>query len=557
MINNLRQKVSLLPRISPKSFTADELNFIKANTTDTGSFAKRLYNLCNNQSVWICKVCNEELHFRDFKRGYGEFCSTKCSNNFNKEKTADTNLKKYGSTTWLTSPSGRLHTRNTCRLKYGTETYQQSDDFKHKLKQTWSTKDTSILIDNRKKHNLELYNCEYFFQTDKFKLKAHQTNLEKYGYSNAMQNSSIYLKAIASKQLNFIHQLEQENKVTLLDRYTGCKDYFKYKWRCNVCNSEFYDDISCGTRPRCFSCYPKKGTNIEEKIIKFLDDNSIKYILRCRKIISPYELDIVVPEYNVAIEINGLIWHSYTYGGKNKEYHINKLIKSKEANLKLISLYEDDILSPSKFSIIENRLKIIFNKAERKIFARKCTFKEISAHDARDFCEKNHLSGYSQSSHHYGLFYSNKLISVSTFIRRSSRKFIKSSNKDTDFELVRFCTLGPYIVVGGLSKLVKNASKLLKTNIFTYCDLNWGYSTSYYASGFKYIGDTGPGFYYIYNNKRYNRFHFAKFKQHKIFANYDKNLSERENCLRNGIDVLYNVGSSKFIYKAIENSHNL
>lgn len=49
-----------------------------------------------------------------------------------------------------------------------------------------------------------------------------------------------------------------------------------------------------------------------------------------KDVISPYELDIFIPEKNLAIEYCGLYWHSEFSGNKNKNYHYNKWKKCNE-----------------------------------------------------------------------------------------------------------------------------------------------------------------------------------------------------------------------------------
>ena len=58
--------------------------------------------------------------------------------------------------------------------------------------------------------------------------------------------------------------------------------------------------------------------------------------------INPYELDIYLPEIGIAIEFNGLHWHSDKY--KNKNYHLVKYERCLENEIELIQVWEDDWL---------------------------------------------------------------------------------------------------------------------------------------------------------------------------------------------------------------------
>jgi hypothetical protein len=47
-------------------------------------------------------------------------------------------------------------------------------------------------------------------------------------------------------------------------------------------------------------------SSYETEIVSFLSENNISHIQSNRTIIKPYELDIYLPDYNIAIEFNGL-----------------------------------------------------------------------------------------------------------------------------------------------------------------------------------------------------------------------------------------------------------
>jgi len=64
----------------------------------------------------------------------------------------------------------------------------------------------------------------------------------------------------------------------------------------------------------------------------------------------PLELDIYLPEINLAIEYNGLYWHSYGLNNISekqndlefqKNRHLDKIIKCSEKNIELIHIFEN------------------------------------------------------------------------------------------------------------------------------------------------------------------------------------------------------------------------
>ena len=58
-----------------------------------------------------------------------------------------------------------------------------------------------------------------------------------------------------------------------------------------------------------------------------------------RKIITPLELDIYLPELKIAIEYNGTYWHS-SKNNKDISYHLNKSLLSRQLGIRLIHIYE-------------------------------------------------------------------------------------------------------------------------------------------------------------------------------------------------------------------------
>ena len=60
-----------------------------------------------------------------------------------------------------------------------------------------------------------------------------------------------------------------------------------------------------------------------------------------RGLIYPQEVDIYIPSKQVAIEFNGLYWHSEK-AGKGKDYHYNKWLSCKNKGVRLITVWEDD-----------------------------------------------------------------------------------------------------------------------------------------------------------------------------------------------------------------------
>lgn len=66
-----------------------------------------------------------------------------------------------------------------------------------------------------------------------------------------------------------------------------------------------------------------------------------------RQIIKPQELDIYLPDLNIAIEFNGMRWHSIELGTP-KDYHVKKSLVCKEKGVRLIHIYEFENIEEQK-----------------------------------------------------------------------------------------------------------------------------------------------------------------------------------------------------------------
>lgn len=282
----------------------------------------------------------------------------------------------------------------------------------------------------------------------------------------------------------------------------------------------------------------------EIEICEFLNNNNIEHEICNKKILSGTELDIYVPKHNIAIEFNGLYWHSEKQG-KNKQYHINKTKKCLEKNIRLIHIFSDEW--ETKKEIIKKRLKYLFKTQEEKIYARKCEIVEITQEEKSAFLNANHLQGNDKSNIFIGLKYKNEIVSVITFgkLRRLMGNKISHNNH---YELYRFASKN---VIGGFSKLFKYFIKKYEPDtVITYADIKWTPSDefSFYSKvGFDFISETKPNYYYTRNyTKREHRYNYAKNKLIKM--GYDKNKSETQIMFENGYDRIWDCGNLKYVY---------
>ena len=144
--------------------------------------------------------------------------------------------------------------------------------------------------------------------------------------------------------------------------------------------------------------------------------------------------------------------------------------------------------------MVKNFIKSSFGIFDKKFFARKCKIKEINNITYRNFCEENHLQGYSPASVKVGLFYENELIQIMSFAK-------PRFSKDIEWELTRECSKMNYSIVGGKRKLLKYFErKYNPKSLISYCEKDKFSGKSYYEAGFKLDRESQPSYNYFYKH---------------------------------------------------------
>ena len=298
-----------------------------------------------------------------------------------------------------------------------------------------------------------------------------------------------------------------------------------------------------------FSKTEMSGTSYSEKeivdFIKSIYDGKI--IENSKKVISPKELDIYIPQKNLAIEFNGVHWHDENHVDKN--YHLMKTKMCNEKNIDLIHVFEDDWLYKKEIvkSMIASRLGIY----QQKIFARKCEcrildyklYKEL----LQKFFNENHLQGFTKCDIFVGLFYKDELVQCMGFNKKGWH--------DGNVELTRMVSKMNIQVIGGFSKLMSFIKEVYGfTRIISYVYKAWFNGKGYLASGFKIVKENPPSYSYVMNGKRIHKSHFRKNKIKKMYEYgklkyFDENKSEHEIMLQNNIYRIYDCGTIKVVYE--------
>ena len=307
-----------------------------------------------------------------------------------------------------------------------------------------------------------------------------------------------------------------------------------------ICQEHGEFEQSAANHVRGWGC-PKCGrlglqSKQEKEVCDFVSSLGVDISVNSRNIIDG-ELDIYVPDNRIAIEYNGLYWHSDVF--KETGYHLNKLIRCHEVDVRLIHIFEHEWTL--KQDIVKSMLKNRFNKTANKYYARNLEIREVDSKTAAGFLKCNHLQGNVNASIRIGLYDDDELVSLMTFGKL--RKNLGQTHKQGNFELLRFCNKLDSLCVGGASKLLQcfirqnNPKQLI-----SYANRCWSDGSLYKKLGFSFVRNSSPGYFYVKGLSIENR--FKNRKSELVKMGYPKDKTEKQIMKERGYNRVYDCGCS-------------
>lgn len=436
-----------------------------------------------------------------------------CNGN-NNEKIKETKLKKYGDSTFL----NKEKREQTNLEKFGSKTPFGNSEIKNKVKCTLK----------------ERYGVENIFELKEFQEKAKEKRIKKF---NVPYCGERHISHFEDYNKEFILKHFVENNYFLFD---DALEYF------NI-NQSSLDAF----KRRNEIYFPNKHTKhqLQNEVYEFIKTiYNGKVLCDTRKIIDPLELDIYIPDMNVAIEFDGLKYHSVSRieedNKESKMYHLNKTLLCREKGVKLFHIFENEWLDKNKKEIWKSVIKNALNIHDKVIYARQCRVQQVSNKVKKEFLEKNHLQGNCQSSINLGLFYKEELVSLMTF---GKSRF----NKNVDFELLRFCSKIGYQIRFAASKLLKTFERKNKEkSLISYANQRWSNGELYSKLGFvKSDCECEPSYFYfnLKDKVLLSRYSCQKHLIRDKLELFDNRLSESENMFNNNYYKIYDCGSLTFL----------
>lgn len=555
------QKGDIIP-IKVHDLRKSSKDKIKCKCDECGSEKELSYsNYITNYEKngrYVCYNCRIILSKETWEKKYGVDNPSKVKEI--RKKTENTNKNRYGTNNPMKNKEVLNKNKETVKKKYGVDNVFQNTKIKNKIKKHYNEKygvdfpqQAKEIRKTSQENNIKKYNVDHPFKLDSVRNKISKTIKERYGVDNVLELDE-FRKTNERNQRWFESVKEKYPQYTFLGVNFDDKIF---TIKCDVGKDHDFDInfVNFYNRNRedrqnivCTICNKLElnTSSFEEEVSNFITNNTTKKVLRHQKIFKDgkRDVDIYIPDLNIAFETNGLYWHSEVY--KENNFHYKKTEDSEKEGIQLIHIYQDDW--NYKRDIVKSRILNLLGKTNRKIYARKCEIRTITNNkQTREFLDENHLQGFVGSKYKFGLYYDNELVTIMTFGKK--RIFMNTKSVDNEYELLRFCNKKYTTVIGGANRLFKYFIKNYKPeSIISYADRSWSVGKIYEKLGFKFHKKDGMGYHYIIDNVRVHRYNFTKDKL--IKKGFDKKMTEHEIMLSQKCYRIYNSGNLVYIFNS-------
>lgn len=253
-------------------------------------------------------------------------------------------------------------------------------------------------------------------------------------------------------------------------------------------------------------------------------------------------VDVLVRDVSIAIEHNGVAWHSEAFHKDPKNHMLQKKIDAERAGFKLLHIMEDEwrYRRAACESLIRNAIG-----ASGRADARSCEYSELPGSDKAclDFLDANHIQGSCRADFHAVLKDAGGIVMVIAIGQ------LRSSRRNTDrnkWEMLRMAS--SVQVRGGATKLMVN---LLRehpeiAHITTYCDHRLFDGRTYGIMGFSKVAEYGPDYSYVIGDCRHHKSKFQKERIAKRFGVDMTDKTEREAMVELGYFRIWDCGKSRY-----------
>lgn len=232
--------------------------------------------------------------------------------------------------------------------------------------------------------------------------------------------------------------------------------------------------------------YEDTSTDAQQQLVDFVRSvYNGRIEENIKAVIPPQELDVYLPDLNLAVEYNGLWFHSSLFLPDN--YHKDKTEECQRQGVRLIHVFEDDWTY--RRAIMEDILWTAIDPHHRQsVYARRCSIETLGLQQTNEFLERNHLQGsVLTQTVAYGLMFDDTLVALVSFVRYQD-----------GYVLQRYSVRLGLTVLGAFSRLLCHFIRQNSPQkIVTYCDRSVFTGDIYRRAGFQRIRTNRPQFTFL------------------------------------------------------------
>lgn len=365
------------------------------------------------------------------------------------EKAKKTRIARYGNHIPMRVPESIMKFKKTMLMKHAVEFPLQHPDFVRKSQETCMKNHKCLAVLDRE--------------------KIAQVLIQSYGVSNP---SLIHIK----------HR-DQITKEFWLENFIDIRNNAFDTAKCALYHGIQINTVKkykkqLGITIRC------KGTSIQEtKLMQLLEQLGGTPIKNDRALISPLELDVVDLKNRIAIEYDGIMYHSQGLSSLmvSEDYHLRKTEHCMNKGIQLFHIFETEWLSASKRPVWEAILQRSTNSAQI-IDVDLMHIRQIDSLTAKNFVNENSLSTLGVTKINYGLFYEEQLVATLSV----------DNNGDNGWVLSQYAMLNGFNIPGGLNKLSDFFRDTYQGPITAYANRRWDSGVDFENAGFKQVAVEAP-----------------------------------------------------------------
>lgn len=337
--------------------------------------------------------------------------------------------------------------------------------------------------------------------------------------------------------------------------FTAGSDFIAW-WVDPMCGHTWRARIVDRTRPTGGNCHvcSKQASQGERDLGRALallvGDHAVEH----RAKIGNIEVDLYIPRSNIAVEFNGLYWHSETRG-KDRYYHANKTHACAEHDVRLIHVWEDDWRERRDLVVrgLAHRLGVTHGLLTdgvllspspdlvERIGARKLKPVVLAHEAAAAFLYANHIQGAASGSLRVGLKDAHGSLRAVMVAKRTRQPGI--------WTIERYATRG--IIAGGFTKLLGYARATAEGGVkkwVTFSDSSVSDGELYRSTGFTAEKMLPPDYSYVVGKSRVHKFNYRRerFKKDPDLT-WVEDASETQLAQVNGLHRVWDTGKIRWV----------